>query len=558
MRFTKTVSGAACLLAAVVGGCGGSGAKTSTARTAADSPAGFHPFADFRIAYSQNIDYLDPALSETNDGTDIMWNVYLPLLGYPHAGGSVAGAQIVPYLATALPQISDGGKVYTLFLRKGLKYSNGALVKASDFKYAIERNFLTQSSQVSNYTDIVGAPQFAKTLKGQISGITTNDATGEISIRLIAPLAYFENVLAMVSSAPVPASTPAKDQSTTPIPATGPYVIANYQPNRSVLLKRNPYWRANRATGITTVPIGNPDEITITDFSDSNVALTDTLNGEYDFDYNEPPSDRIGELTSKYAGQIKLWQQPNVYFFFMNTNEYPFTKVAVRQAVEYAINRQALLRASFGGIGQTTDAVVPNDYPLPAGANTMYPYDPAKARAMLKAAGAAGAHVTIWTDTSQPDGAPPAGIYLQQALKAVGLTLSLKIIAPSVFNTAASRKASHVQIGWSNDNIGFISPAAWYSQLLSGSAISPVNDANQANFDDPAINAQIASLSAQPYTPKQDAAWAQLEKEIETQAPWASFADQGQVSVFNSDINLGCYVDTVAYGFDFMSICKKG
>ena len=73
-----------------------------------------------------------------------MYNTYLPLLTYAHANGE-AGTEVVPALAESLPKISEDGKTYTLTLRKGLKYSDGTPVKASDFTASVERMFKLNS-----------------------------------------------------------------------------------------------------------------------------------------------------------------------------------------------------------------------------------------------------------------------------------------------------------------------------------------------------------------------------------------------------------------------------
>src|SRR5438067_10011453 len=104
-------------------------------------------FANFRLAYDTGIDYLDPSLSYTVQGWSIMWNVYLPLLGYKHVNGP-DGATLVPYLAQDLPKVSSNGLTYTFTLRKGLKYSNGTPVKASDFPKSIERDYAVNSPGV--------------------------------------------------------------------------------------------------------------------------------------------------------------------------------------------------------------------------------------------------------------------------------------------------------------------------------------------------------------------------------------------------------------------------
>ena len=160
-----------------------------------------------------------------------MYNTYLPLLTYAHANGA-AGSKVVPALAESLPKISNGGKTYTLTLRKGLKYSDGTPVKASDFASTIERLFKLNSPGSPFYEGIVGAEKFAETKSGGIPGIKTDDKTGEIVIDLTRPRGTFTNELGMLFAALLPAGTPAKNLTADPPPATGPYEIAKSEPGR--------------------------------------------------------------------------------------------------------------------------------------------------------------------------------------------------------------------------------------------------------------------------------------------------------------------------------------
>ena len=85
----------------------------------------------------------------------------------------------MPYLAKDLPKVSADGKTYSLTLKDGLKYSDGTPIKASDFAATIERDFKVDSPGVGFFGNIVGADTFAKTKTGHISGITTDDKTGD-------------------------------------------------------------------------------------------------------------------------------------------------------------------------------------------------------------------------------------------------------------------------------------------------------------------------------------------------------------------------------------------
>ncbi len=179
LATAATFSVGVALIAAACGGGGKSSSTTSSSTTTGSAATG-KSFATFKIATDTGTDYLDPGLSYTVEGWGVMWNVYLPLLGYKHVNGP-DGATIVPYLAQDLPLVSSDGKTYTLTLRKGIKYSDGTPVKASDFQATIERDFKVDSPGVGFFGNIVGADQFAKTKTGHISGIVVERLDGRRS-----------------------------------------------------------------------------------------------------------------------------------------------------------------------------------------------------------------------------------------------------------------------------------------------------------------------------------------------------------------------------------------
>src|SRR5205807_6633255 len=123
------------LFAAACGGKKSSSGTTAQTQTSGGGTSQQKTFPNFNIVYDTGTDYLDPGLSYTVQGWAVMWNVYLSLLGYKHVNGP-DGATLVPALATDMPQVSSDGLTYKLTLRKGLKYSNGKPVKATDFRYA--------------------------------------------------------------------------------------------------------------------------------------------------------------------------------------------------------------------------------------------------------------------------------------------------------------------------------------------------------------------------------------------------------------------------------------
>ena len=556
-KWLATAASLAVGLALIASACGSSSNKSAgsggTTATTSTTTSGGKTFPNFRIAFDTGIDYLDPGLSYTVEGWAIMWNVYLPLIGYTHANGP-DGATLVPYLAKAMPTVSADGKTYTLTLRKGLTYSDGTDIKASDFAATIERDYKIDSPGVGFFGNIVGADAFSKTKKGHISGITTDDATGKITIKLNSPQGDFNYILATEFAAPVPANSPQKDTSTNPVPATGPYMISSYKPNKSVLVVRNPKFDASAFDG--NVPSGNPDKMTIDIIGDPGVALTRTLNGTDDYDFQQPPADRLAELQAKNADQIKVYTPANTYYYFMNNRVAPFDNLKVRQAVNYAINREALVRI-YGGLATPTENVLPPTYPQYK-KHDMYPYDLAKAKQLIKDAGATGADVTVWTSNNESRRAPEAAQYLQQVLKSIGLNAKLKQINAAIYWTTIGNQATKAQIGFADWFQDYPHPLDWFDVLLNGSRITQTHNNNYSNFDNAAVNAKIDSLKKESkLTDSINSQWAQVDKMAMEQAAWAPFINQQGIDTFGSDIDLSCYVFHVNYQFDFSTICKK-
>jgi peptide/nickel transport system substrate-binding protein len=540
-------------LALVAAGCGGGGGSSSNDNGSATTSGGGSSssgktFPNFKIAFDTGIDFLDPGLSYTVEGWGIMWNVYLPLLGYKHVNGP-DGATIVPYLVQDLPKVTNGGKTYTMTLRKDLKYSDGTPVKASDFEASIVRDFKIDSPGVGFFGNIVGVD---KAKSGDISGITTDDSTGTITINLTQPQGDFENILATEFTAPLPASTPAKDQSTTPAPSTGPYMIQSYKPNKVAIVVRNPNFDESMFDG--NVPAGNPDKMTIDIIGDDSVALQRTISGTDDYDFHQIPPDRLSATQQKYGDQIKVYTPANTYYFFMNNRVAPFDNVKARQAVNFAIDREALIRV-YGGLGQPTENVLPPTYPQYKKLSN-YPYDLEKAKKLVEESGTKGAEVTVWNHDRGSD--PKATAYLVDQLNKIGYKAKEKIINSAVYWTTVGNQATKAQIGFADWFQDYPHPLDWFDVMLNGNRITQTHNNNYSNFDDAAVNSKIEALKKEPsLTSSVNDQWAEVDKMVNEQAPWAAFMNRQFTDFFNSGMDLSCYVNHVLYQFDFSSICKK-
>jgi peptide/nickel transport system substrate-binding protein len=494
-------------------------------------------------AVLDTVDYLDTSQAYTAQSLWALWTVYETLVTYRHVGGA-AGYQVVPGLAS-LPKISANGKVYTLTLRKGLKYSNGASVKAADFKCTMKRDFITASPGVSFYDTIVGAKQFETTLKGDIPGIQTRGRT--IKITLTSPRGDFLTILAEPFAALLPCGTANQDLSANPPPATGPYMFAaGADKNRGFTMVRNPYFKPTKY-----IPRGNPNRVEVTIVGDADAAVQRVINGQADYTNAAIPPERLASVSSR--GQLRLRKSANTYYFWMNTRVAPFNKLKVRQAVNMAINRAALVKAVWGGLGVTTENILPPTYPSYRKL-TLYKQNIAKARQLIKQAGAQGADVTVW-GRQVSDSVQATTLYASY-LQSIGLNTHLKFLPRSTYYTVIGNIDTKAQTGWARWLEDYPHPLDWFDVLLNGKNIVKENNNNFAYYSNAKTNNLIDGLKKAPaLTAPVNARWANVERLIMQQAPWAPWSNRTFPEFFSK--KMGCINIQRLYGVDFMRVCRK-
>ena len=517
-------------------GCGSSG----------DSGEG----GTLRGTYNSFPDALDPSLAFSLEAATALHDTYIPLLTYAPENGK-AGVELIPGLAKALPKIDDGGRRYTLQLRPELKYSDGSPVRASDFRFAVERLFRINSPGSTFYTGIVGAEQFAKTKKGGIAGIEADDASGRIVIHLSQPSGTFSYTLGLTFSALLPPGTPAEDQTTSPPPATGQYMITAVKPGRSWEYRRNPYWASDNGPAMPQLPDGHVDKISFEVRTNPISQLEEVERGKVDWMKNPPPVERYPEVKRRFEG-TQFREDPTIstYYFWMNTQEPPFDDVRVRRAVNYAIDPEALERI-YAGTLKRTQQVLPAQMPGYRKFE-LYPHDVERAKRLVERADPADREVTVWTNNLSPN--DEVGEYYQQVLNQIGLDAKLKTVdAANYFTVIGNASTPDLDTGWANWFLDYPHPSDYFQPQLASESIAPVGNTNWARFGDPEIDAKIRRLASEQLGPKQEAEYAALDREVMKQAPWAPFGTLNLGTFVADSVNLDELVVSPIYAQDLTS-----
>ena len=369
MRRTTTIFLALCLIALVAAATGYS-FRTTPQRASRTAALQDHRGGTLKLLAKAAGGTIDPQVNYTLEYWQLFQDTYDGLLGFQKAGGSLA-FNVVPDLSSNLPVPTNGGKTWVFHLRKGIKFSNGKPVTVNDVVASFQRIYKVKGPNAGSfYAGIVGATACNKTpatctLKG---GVVGNAATNTVTINLVKPDSEFKYKLAVPFASIVPADSPPKDVGTKPLPGTGAYYFASYDPNKQLVMKRNPYFKVWSAAA---QPDGYPDEITQSYGLTVESQITAIENGQADWTLENPPADRLGEMGTKYPSQVHIEPLTAFWYAPMNVNIAPFNNLKARQAVNYAIDRNAAIKI-FGGPRLAT----PSCQVLPPGFPGYKPYCP--------------------------------------------------------------------------------------------------------------------------------------------------------------------------------------
>jgi len=500
------------------------------------------------VDLTTDVDYTDPALDYLSTGWEIEYSTCLKLMNYPDANGA-KGSQLVPEAATGFPKISSGGKVYDFNVNASFtKFSNGAPVTAANFKAAIDRDAdpKMQSPSVPFFSDIVGSsksPVSGVKVKGSHLIITLSKASPDFLARMAMP--FFCAVPTDLAHDPNGVLAPA---------SAGPYYISDRVPNKSITIKKNPNYKGKRPH--------NVNEIVYNIGNSLDAIYLRTQQGATDYAAGGIPPASYAEAAQKYGiNKGQFWVKPQLGVNYLAFNhDRPLFKgaagTALAKAINYAIDRKALLAQSGYLAGKRTDQILPPGMAGFRDAN-LYPLkgpDLVTAKKWAAKAGIKdGTGVELYT--SNRGAAPLQAQIYQFNLKQIGLNVNTHLFARAVQIDKEGTRGEPFDVtteGWIAD---YADPYDFINVLLSGDNIHDSNNNNVAYFNDPKYNAQMRAAALLSGA-KRYSTYGNLDVSMfKNNPPWAArnnFNDRILVSS-----RVGCFTFNSTYSVDLAALCLK-
>lgn len=440
----------------------------------------------FRVAMpGSSFDSIDPALATVPPPGFLFRATCAYLLNFPDKPPP-AGLRLVPEVAADHPRVSRDGRSYTVKIRKGFRYSTGAPVTAKDFAHEINRelNPALDAVAASSWQDVVGAQDVLARKTATARGVVAHGST--LSVHLMKPAADFPARLASLCA--LPASLPFNAEGVqAPVPSAGPYRVSEYVPGQRVVLVRNRFYRGNRPHHV--------DRFVVSLDNDPGGVIDEVEKGKADWGWtaNSFFAQRGTELAARYGiNRSQFFVKPGaglgtfLRVLVLNTAGPLFkNNVKLRRAVNFAVDRKALLAARGTFAGYNTDQFLP---PLVPGFRNarIYPLRrPDVARARTLARGHTRGGKAVFYGPSIPLGLA-SGAIVRDSLKKIGLDVEVKVFPFPVLMNKLSTPGEPFDIGWIGWG-GFFDPSL-LSFLFDGRTIGKPGFGNWSYFNSPKYN----------------------------------------------------------------------
>jgi ABC-type transport system substrate-binding protein len=458
------------------------------------------------------------------------------------------GLRVVPEIARGYPKVTNAGKTYTFTIRKGFRFSTGAPVTARSFAHTINRQLNPEMKSLYelDFESILGAQKVIAGKAQEAFGIVARGDT--LRIRLRKPVGDLMKRLAFLCV--VPEATPIDPEGVkAPVPGAGPYYIAEYVVGERVVLKRNPFYGGNRPRHVSRF---------VVDLSGDAATVLDRVD-RGDLDYGWVPNNVYGERAPEFrrrygVNKSRFFSVPanNLRMFLLNTSRPLFrNNVKLRQAVNFAVDRKALLRERGPLAGTVTDQFLPPGIPGFKD-ERIYPLeapDVATARRLAKGRTRSGKAVLYVPAT--PVGSAQGQI-LKDNLKKIGIEVDIVQLPAPVLFQKLQTPGEPFDIGW----IGWlgISDNFFLNFLFDGRTIGEPGFGNYSYFNSRKYNRLLDAASRLPVGSERYRSYGELDVDIaKNAAPAIAFAYDNTLTLVGP--RTGCVI--VNPELDLTAVCLK-
>lgn len=307
-------------------------------------------------------------------------------------------------LAKADPTASADGLTWTVQLRDGAKFSDGSAVTAEDVAHSFTRVLKPADP---------AAPPLMQGFVSFIDTVTAKDAT-TAEFKLKTPFALFAERIAVIKIVPKAKTADAaasKAFDTAPI-GSGPYKLDSASKESGLKFSKNPNYNGSKVAKAETLSWNTTTE--------ASARVADLQGGRVQA-IEQVPYLNVDALKGKYDVEEK--QGFNQVFLMFNTEAKPFNDKRVRQALHYAIDKNAVIKTALNGYGTPATSYLDEGNANYQKAATVYDFDAAKAKSLLAAAGASNLSFTL--DTTDNAIVKDVAPLLVEAWKAIGVTATL-------------------------------------------------------------------------------------------------------------------------------------
>ncbi|HET9007403.1 MAG TPA: ABC transporter substrate-binding protein [Actinomycetes bacterium] len=487
-----------------------------------------------RVYSHSDVEALDPGLAYAAFDFALLRGMVRELYSFDSRVEGERSLEPVPDLADGPYQLSDDGRTYTFQLRRGVRYAPPVdrEVLAKDFVYAVERQLDPDTHSPNPYARLIrGADDFAAGKASAISGMQADGHT--LRITLDQPASDFPSLLTLPFFSPVPEEyasgyKPGEDYGRHLI-ASGPYRLKRYTPGRVIELVRNENWDPR------TDPLRSAwvDKVSVTigrSEAEIQQAIEDGV-ADLNLDAVPPPVGDLQRLSDDPALARRLAVETTgcVHYLTLQMDAGPTTSLSVRQAVNYAIDRQAVVLAIGGRYAGEPASTVLSPTLAGHSAFDLYPSqdatgDPDKARELLAKAGYPDGVRLTYAGQSSPKW---KALYeaLRVSLARAGIRLDPTFydgldVYPKSLRLRSKRDEHHLGAArWCPDVPG--NGARSVGVLLDGRLITPTTNNNYGSYDNPKVNGLIDQAYGTRDDQARTALWGQIDRLVMEDAAWA-------------------------------------